>query len=569
MASWDDDLHTYSELSLPFKTTVLQHMPLQLNFAYSEPNAATQAAGKRAGHLVTVEYTGLSDPSALLDSLTLDQYIEFEKHNMEHKAILLDRISRERGYLVKMISMRDMTGMGYKHVGGKGVTIMTSVLKMMQGAYPEVIENIFIINAPWIFATLWGLVKPFVAPRTIEKIKIFGASSEKGAKELLVARIGAHNLPERFGGSRKDIECLPAKVLAADGVSVPADHDSRLRGPPPPPPLIFTPRPPPASSVAAQTATTESVATEQTGGGGGGGTSFEDDFGTNPLSMAAEASIDAEIAKLAASAKTEGGFVQPIPEEAAPAETKHESHHGCQLAEVMESTFEIPPGAKHEIFLDIVCHGDSKPAAADSAQPAASVVIAWSFDIISFLATTDVGFSVLFEARESPESPESSSQGHVVKSFERVSCDAASPLKGKWTTDRSGTLIIAWDNTYSLFMAKELHHRIEVWEGAAIRKVESRRVTSKKKDGADSQAPDTSSSVSSVTLPSMFSWKSTQSKQDETSDSEKKKEGVFWDISIDMSLPSVLTGQSSDEPAKDSSKSEDPSFWDRMTSPKT
>ena len=100
------------------------------------------------------------------------RYIEFEKHNMEHKALLMDRLSRERGYLVKMIAVRDMTGLGYKHVGSKGVAVMTSVLKMMQGAYPEVIENIFIVNAPWVFSTLWHLVKPFVAPRTIEKVNL-------------------------------------------------------------------------------------------------------------------------------------------------------------------------------------------------------------------------------------------------------------------------------------------------------------------------------------------------------------------------------------------------------------
>ena len=69
-----------------------------------------------------------------------------------------------------------MAGLGMKHVGSKGVTVMTSVLKMMQGAYPEVIENIFIVSAPWVFSTLWRLVKPFVAPRTIEKIKIMGTA---------------------------------------------------------------------------------------------------------------------------------------------------------------------------------------------------------------------------------------------------------------------------------------------------------------------------------------------------------------------------------------------------------
>jgi len=164
---------SYPEECLPHKRLVLQHLPLQLNFAYAEPapDAILSGGGRpKAGHIVTVEHTGLGDPSALLDALSLDQYIEFEKHNMEHKAILMDRLSHERGYLVKMITVRDMTGLGYKQVGSKGVAVMTSVLKMMQGAYPEVIENIFIVNAPWVFSTLWRLVKPFVAPRTIEKV---------------------------------------------------------------------------------------------------------------------------------------------------------------------------------------------------------------------------------------------------------------------------------------------------------------------------------------------------------------------------------------------------------------
>ena len=50
------------------------------------------------------------------------------------------------------------------------------------------IENIFIINAPWIFATLWRLVKPFVAPRTIEKIKIFSANDEGERKRVRARR---------------------------------------------------------------------------------------------------------------------------------------------------------------------------------------------------------------------------------------------------------------------------------------------------------------------------------------------------------------------------------------------
>ncbi len=59
---------------------------------------------------MTLEHTGIGDPGALLGALSLDDYLGFEKHNMEHKSMLLDRLSRERGYLVKIVAVRDMTG---------------------------------------------------------------------------------------------------------------------------------------------------------------------------------------------------------------------------------------------------------------------------------------------------------------------------------------------------------------------------------------------------------------------------------------------------------------------------
>lgn len=146
---WRDDLHAYEPTgAVPHLSTVLHHLPLLLNFAYAHPapevdptaaaddchpgsnpgsrrrsssgNGGGHGGGKskgvggsskggggpKAGHLVTIEFTGLGDPGTLLEALTLEEYITFEKHNMEHKAILLDRLSREKGYLVKMIAVR-------------------------------------------------------------------------------------------------------------------------------------------------------------------------------------------------------------------------------------------------------------------------------------------------------------------------------------------------------------------------------------------------------------------------------------------------------------------------------
>ena len=126
-SEWRDDLHSYLESLLPHITLILDHLLLQLNFSFTCPGSDREDEVVEGGHLVTIEHTGLGDPVALLEKLSLDDYLIFAKHNMEHKATLLDRLSRERGHLVKMVAVRDMAGLGRKHIGQQGVSLMTAV----------------------------------------------------------------------------------------------------------------------------------------------------------------------------------------------------------------------------------------------------------------------------------------------------------------------------------------------------------------------------------------------------------------------------------------------------------
>ena len=69
---------------------------------------------------------------------------------------------------------------------------------------PEVIQNILIVNAPWLFSGLWRLLKPFIAPRTIEKFLIFSSADTEEMREQLRSRIGGRHLPQRYGGDIAD-----------------------------------------------------------------------------------------------------------------------------------------------------------------------------------------------------------------------------------------------------------------------------------------------------------------------------------------------------------------------------
>jgi len=68
-----------------------------------------------------------------------------------------------------------------------------------QNYYPERMGKFYIINAPSLFSTVWGLVKPMLDEVTAAKIVILGNKYQKA----LLENIDPENLPEKLGGSCK------------------------------------------------------------------------------------------------------------------------------------------------------------------------------------------------------------------------------------------------------------------------------------------------------------------------------------------------------------------------------
>ena len=50
---------------------------------------------------------------------------------------------------------------------------------MAQDNYPEILGNMFIVNAPFLFTGIWAIVKVWIDDKTKEKIKILGGSYKK------------------------------------------------------------------------------------------------------------------------------------------------------------------------------------------------------------------------------------------------------------------------------------------------------------------------------------------------------------------------------------------------------
>jgi hypothetical protein len=66
-----------------------------------------------------------------------------------------------------------------------------------QNNYPEMMAKAVVINAPYLFSTIWSLVKRLLPQETIDKVSILG-SNYKGE---LLDLIDAENLPTFYGGT--------------------------------------------------------------------------------------------------------------------------------------------------------------------------------------------------------------------------------------------------------------------------------------------------------------------------------------------------------------------------------
>lgn len=63
--------------------------------------------------------------------------------------------------------------------------------------YPETLDRIFIIGAPFFFGTVWGWIKRWFDPITVSKIFILNANE---VKPTLESFIDVRNIPKKYGG---------------------------------------------------------------------------------------------------------------------------------------------------------------------------------------------------------------------------------------------------------------------------------------------------------------------------------------------------------------------------------
>ncbi|TPX35943.1 hypothetical protein SmJEL517_g01702 [Synchytrium microbalum] len=167
------------------------------------------------GQPVFIERMGLYDVQGMIKYCTAESIVDIHIRNAEFLTrVLMKECSDRAGRNIeKHTVIFDFEGTGFHQFDMRGLALLKSITEVEQAYYPERLDRLFIINAPFLFTKVWAIVKPWLAPAVLDKIHIFGSNYQ----DTLLKHIDADSLPKYLGGTCECAHmqggCVPSPQL--------------------------------------------------------------------------------------------------------------------------------------------------------------------------------------------------------------------------------------------------------------------------------------------------------------------------------------------------------------------
>jgi len=156
----------------------------------------------KGGRPIVYQTLGAIPAARFAKLISLEDLHKFHTLFMENIIKLLLQRSKDLGKpIYQVTAIIDMGGASLE--SRHFVPYFKDMSKQDEQNYPEIVNAVYVVNSPWVFPYLYGLVKHFIDPNTREKISVF---SSKFEKELL-KDIDVKVLNVKYGG--EDTEKIP------------------------------------------------------------------------------------------------------------------------------------------------------------------------------------------------------------------------------------------------------------------------------------------------------------------------------------------------------------------------
>jgi len=98
--------------------------------------------------------------------------------------------------VIQGLTIFDMTGGSISTANSQTYGLCKLAAQVGSDYYPEIMGNLFVVNAPMLFSGIWAVVKGFLDEKTRGKIKIIGSNYMATLEQYLELR----DIPKFLGG---------------------------------------------------------------------------------------------------------------------------------------------------------------------------------------------------------------------------------------------------------------------------------------------------------------------------------------------------------------------------------
>lgn len=163
----------------------------------------------KAGSPVVYAAPGQADVGAIFDEFEQDELSKYYATLMEHCRRYVNASSGGNGRSLTLVL--DLTNLGMAHADTRIINWIRAVSPHDVAHYPYTFRKVYVVNAGWVFSTIWSMMKAILPTSTVELVEILADQSYY--MPVLEEVIEKDQIPEWLGGTCekcKDVEggCL-------------------------------------------------------------------------------------------------------------------------------------------------------------------------------------------------------------------------------------------------------------------------------------------------------------------------------------------------------------------------
>jgi len=122
----------------------------------------------------------IADPGVLAKNVTEDELCKHLTFIKEEAFLICDKLTRESGRLTKLVVVFDMKNVSMGIPAKSIQNGMNKSSEIAQHLYPQLLERVAIINAPWFMKQLWKVARMILSERLTSKAAMCMGQFEPG-----------------------------------------------------------------------------------------------------------------------------------------------------------------------------------------------------------------------------------------------------------------------------------------------------------------------------------------------------------------------------------------------------